>query len=211
MLALETTHAWTAGTLTITIAGVTHVYTLAGFDAYTEMQAFKAWLAASFAGKSVAWTWAHNTDGGAQLTMTFSANTTVNPNATAEALLGFPFVTAATHVGATSAVGTWAPTLQIALSRHTRLLGVGDSGGSCATRPGASGLASVRPKCEAIGTAIDAARVAAILATAATPRRCWIYQLHRDTWRNLALGAVGRSPQGFTAYSFVIDVAGEIL
>lgn len=211
MLALETTNDWVAGELTITIAAVTHVYSFVGFDAYSEMQSFKAWLAASFAGKSVAWTWAHNTDGGARLEMTFSANTTVNPNATALALLGFQFITASTHVGATSAAGTWAPTLPIAISQHVRLLGVGDSGGSCSVRPGAPGLASYRPKCEALGTAIDAARVAAVLSKASQPRRCWIYQQHRETWRNYALGVVGRSPQGFQAYSFVLDLAAEVL
>lgn len=212
MLALETSGNWTAATWTVTIAGTTHVYTFADTNAYEVMEGFKAWVPTQWAGKSVVWTWTRYTyDAGAKLHLEFNTAAHIVPNATAITLVGFGDWNSAYHDASTSAVGTWAPTLPIAVAKHARLLGDGDVGGGNLVRPGVPGLAGLRPTVEALGTVLDAARLASVLATATTPRRCWVYQIHKATWRNYALGNVSRSAQDTTAYRFSLEVAGEAI
>jgi hypothetical protein len=156
------------------------------------------------------WSWARDpVSGGALLTLSADAVFDIN---TATGDLQIPTMAAQTSSTATDpATGTWAPTLPIAVAGVVRMLGEGDAGGSCLVRPGSPGLAGWRPKVEAVGTALDAARLAGILAGATSPRRCYVYQMHQDVWRQFAMGAVSRSGEGATAYRFSIECAGEAL
>lgn len=156
------------------------------------------------------WSWQRDpVTGGALLTLSADAAFDIN---TGTGDLQIPTMAAQTSSTATDpATGTWAPTVPIAVAGVVRMLGEGDAGGGLSIRPGSPGLAGWRPKVEAVGTALDAARLAGILAWATTPRRCWVYQLHQDVWRNLAMGAVSRSAEGATAYRFSIECAGEAL
>ena len=214
MLALETSDTWTTGTIAVQVGSTgPYTYTLVGRDAYSEMVSFVAWCNTRAWAPGFTWSWARNaTDGGGTLTLYAHTTCSLTCNAQATALLGFVTAGAAvSHTGSTSAVGTWAPTIRIAVNKHVRLLGDGDAGGSNLVRPGVPGLAGLRPTVEALGNVIDACRVAHILATASTPRRCWVYQTHKTTWRNYALGNVSRSAQDTTAYRFSLEVAGEAL
>ncbi len=184
-------------------------------NAYEQIVALAAW--ANDAGRpwavsiTFSWSWARDT-ATAGAFVVLSASSAFDINITAGGLYLPNGAGQTTYTGTDPAIGTWAPTLPIAVRGHVRLLGDGDAGGAERTiRPGVPGLAGQRPKIEALGTVLDAARLAAVLAVATTPRRCWVYQTHKATWRNYALGAVNRSPEGTTAYRFTFDVAGEAI
>lgn len=215
MLALDTT--WTAFDIEIQVGAdaATYSSTATVGNAYEMIVALVAW--ANDAGRpwagtiTFAWSWTRDTaTGGAFVVL--SADVAFDINITAGGLYLPNGAAQTAYTGTDPATGTWAPSIPIAVSGHVRLLGDGDTGGAeRLIRPGNPGLAGIRPKLEAIGTALDAARLAAVLATATTPRRCWVYQTHKTAWRNYALGAVSRTPDGFTAYRFSLDVAGEAL
>lgn len=214
MLAVETSDDWGNAEWTVTIAAVTNVFASASATSvYDWLEEFTAWVPTQWGGKTATWAWSRNaTDGGALVTVTFSHSAQIANNANSLALIGVANGTANSHTGTTSAAGTWTPTVPIAIARHARLLGTGDVGGTrLGIRPGVPGLAGTKPKVEALGTALDAGRLAGVLAVATTPRRCWIYQVHRDAWRQYALGAIERTPTGVTAYTFVLAVAGDAL
>lgn len=214
MLSLETTGAWSTAQWTVTIAAVSHDFTSStSTSAHDWLTEFCVWVPTQWSGKSVSWAWSRNsTDGGAKISLEFSHSAQIANSGSALSLLGVPNGTHTTHTGTASASGTWAPSVRISVTEHLRILGTGDAAGNKAgIRPGSPGLAGRRPRVEAIGTALDAARLASVLASASNPRRAWIYQVHRSTWRNLALGEVTRNPDGMTSYRWTMATAGEVI
>ena len=186
-------------------------------NAYEEITALVAWandVARPWTGtRTFAWSWQHDTaTGGALLTLSADGLFDVNLST---GCLYLPTMAAQTSTTApTPATLTWCPKVPIAVARHTRLLGSGDLAGGLAgwaMRPGVPGLAGIRPTVSAVGKALDAARLTAILATATTPRLAWVYQTHTATWRRYALGPVSRSADGATDYRFSLEVAGEVV
>jgi len=216
MLSLET--ATDYGSIYVDCGATVDTYTFTGTDAYSCIRDFVAWCNDTFTG-SWSWTWSRDTlTGGALLALHHSGGSTaeVTPDAAAQAALGFPdfwdeFNDGHDFAGVSAAVGTWCPTARIAVSKHARLLGSGDAGGSRSVRPGVPGIAGQNPTIDAIGTALDAARLTAVLALATTPRRCFLYQTHTGLWRGLALGAASRSAGDDLLYRFSLETAGEAI
>lgn len=217
MLAVDTTDDW-GFAVDVTVGG-TATYTNDGDangNAYAAIVAFVAWAndpaRAWHAFTTFAWSWARDTaTGGAKLTLT-AAGFPFDLNNGAHARLGLAADNGANEIiGDQPASGTWAPPTRIAVARHVRQLADGDAGGSRLVRHGAQGLACYSPTVSAVGTALDAARLAAVLAVATTPRRAYVYQVHRAAWRHYALGPVSRSPEGATAYRFTLECAGDAL
>lgn len=184
-------------------------------NAYEMIVALVAWAnnaARPWTGTiTFAWSWTRDTaTGGAFIVL--SADVAFDINITAGGLYMPNGAAQTTYTGTDPATGTWAPSIPIAVRGHVRLLGDGDMGGTeRLIRPGVPSIAGIKPHIDALGTALDACRLAGVLAGATNPRRVWVYQLHRSTWRNYALGAVDRSPEGMTAYRFTLDVAGEAI
>lgn len=186
-------------------------------NVYDIMVEFVAWAnnparPASWgvAGLVFAWSWARDpATGGALLTL--SANLAFSIN-TVTGGLNIPMMVGHTSsTGTYPAQGTWVPSVPIAISAAALLLGEGDAGGSSLIRPGSPGIACGQPKVEAIGTALDAARLAGILALAQTPRRGWMYQVHTGTWFRFAIGAISRSAEGAQNYRFTFEVSGTAI
>ena len=214
MMSIETDAPWATATWTVTIAATPFAFTTAtATSAVDWMVEFAAWVPTKWIGKSVSWTWTRDTaSGGAILSMTFSHSAQLVADTDAQTAMGFGNATATTHTATVPSSGTWAPDVPIAVAAYTRRLGAGDvGGGRQGVRPGVPGLAGIKPKVEALGSALDAARIGYVLGEGTHPRRAWIYQLHRDAWRHLALGAVTRPADGATAYRWTFDTAGEAL
>lgn len=216
MLALETTASW-AFSVDVTVGGNTETYTNSASDrdAVTAMTMLVAW--ANDAGRAwtgtrtFSWEWArHAATGGALLILACSGTFSLSVGAALN--LGLPAAAGVVGVvGTAPALGTWAPISRLSIRGNLRVLAAGDGCGDGAVRPGVPGTAAKNPKAEAIGTAIDAARLAAILATASNPRRCLVYQLHKDTWLTRALGEITRSSSGPMYYAFELTLAGLAL
>lgn len=213
MLSVET--AWTPFDIELQFAGdaATFSWTDSVGSATGCMLALVAW--ANDAGRPwhgsvlFGWSWSRDPATGGAIVV-LSANHAFDINISAGELYVPTGAAQTTYQGTAPAAGTWAPTVPIAVSRHARLLGEGDAGGATMIRPGCQGLAGVAPKVEAIGTALDAARLAGVLAVATTPRRAYCWQQHLAVWRQYALGPVSRSADG-TGYRFGLECAGEAL
>lgn len=217
MLAIETTDTWTFSVdMTVGVNTETFTGAAADRDAYAATVAFVAW--ANAAGRAwtgtrtFSWTWVRQSSTGGAILVLSATGGTFTITAGAAARLGLPASVGATIViGTTAATGTWAPVSTIAISRNLRVLGKGDACGDGAVRPGVPGLAGSRPSLAAIGTATDAARVAAVLADASNPRRATGYQRHTDSWLEVALGRASRGAVSTTHYRFDFEVARETL
>ncbi len=218
MLALETTgDGWGSAEIEISDGVTTDTWTGSAdtLSAVAAMDELAAWATSTFA-PTFTWTWARDaTTGGAIFTLSASANFTIEPlNSTAEDLFGLdPGVksSASSQPFDSAAIATWAPVSGIAVRTSLRQLGRGDAPGDGAVRPGVPGLAALRQSVGAVGTAIDAGRLAAALALATSPRRIDVYQQHTGTWLRLALGDVSRSPSGFMHYRFDMAATGDAI
>jgi len=183
-------------------------------DVATVMDALVVWANATFA-HVFGWSWARDpATGGAIITLSATGGTFTLEATNADAQTGYGLsaglkAAAAAHTFDTAAVCTWAPTLPIAVRANMRILDRGDACGDGAIRPGVPGLATYRPRVEAMGSALDAARLASVLADAGNPRRAAIYQLHTDMWLALAVGDVSRSPVGAVNYRFELSCSGD--
>lgn len=203
MLALETTDNW-AFTVDIDIGGA-ETYSNAEADAYSSIAALVDWAnspARGWFGASLfSWSWARNAStGGAILTLTAAGFPFTITNG-AHARLGLPADNNVQEVvGDQPASGTWAPDSGLMVSRNIRQLDKGDANGGGSIRPGVPGAAVYRPTVAAIGTALDTARLASILASASSPRRGWVWQQHTATWLEFAIGQPNRSPVDTTHY-----------
>ena len=175
-----------------------------------------AWATSTFIG-TFSWTWTRDaTTGGAIITLAVDAGTVTLEATNADAQAGYGLSAgvhgaAASHTFDVAAAGTWAPVSQMMVSGNLRTLDRGDACGDGAIRPGSPGIATNQPTAQAIGTALEAGRFAEQLADAASPRRAHLYQLHTDTWLELALGQVTRSPHGLMHYRFELDAVGDAL
>lgn len=217
MLAVETTDTWTFS-VDVTVGAATETFTNAAADkdAYAAITAFVTWLNAAgrawFGTRTFSWTWARQSSSGGAILVLSATGGVFTITAGASARLGLPAAAGVTTViGTTAATGTWAPVSKLAMARNLRLLGKGDACGDGAVRPGVPGLAGSRPSLAAIGTAVDAGRVAAVLADASNPRRATGYQTHTDTWLEVALGRHSRGAVSTTHYRFDFEVARETL
>ena len=214
MMSIETAAPWSTATWTVTIAATPFAFTSStATSAYDWMTEFVAWVPTKWGGVSVTWSWVRDTaTGGALLSMTFNFVAQLVADTDAQTAMGFGNGNASTHTATAPSSGTWAPDVPIAVSAYMRQLDSGDAGGSrYGVRPGVPGLAGIRPKVDALGTPLDAARIGYVLGEGTHPRRAWIYQLHRALWRHLALGAVTRSAEGTSAYRWAFETAGEAL
>ncbi len=216
MLAIETTATW-AFSVDVTVGVNTETYTnlAADRDAVTAVTALVAW--ANDAGRAwsgsrtFSWDWSRHSDSGGAL-LVLACSGTFSLSAGAATNLGLPAAVGVVGVvGTAPALGTWAPVSRVSVRGNLRVLAAGDGCGDGAVRPGVPGTAAKNPQVSAIGTAIDAARLAAILATASNPRRCLVYQLHKATWLTRALGDISRSSAGPMHYAFELTLAGLAL
>src|SRR3990170_3668920 len=154
MLCLDAT--WTPYDIELQVGGdaATYSSTDTTANAYERIVALVAW--ANDAGRpwagtiTFSWSWTRDTaTGGAFVVL--SADVAFDINITAGGLYLPNGAAQTTYTGTDPAIGTWAPTIPIAIRGHVRLLGDGDAGGSeRLIRPGTPGLAGQRPKVEAV-------------------------------------------------------------
>jgi hypothetical protein len=221
VLSLRTTDAWTAGVIIISVGGGPETYTIANTSAFEVMQGLVGWAnsgaRAWYGTRTFSWTWARNaTDGGALLTLTATGGYSLTPGATGTALLGFSNHFGFSSVTAdTSAAGTFSPLQargRLSVNLYYRSLNdPGDAAGAGAIRPGVPGWAAYKPKVEAIGNAIDAARIGQVLRYAASPRYGTVWQQHRSSWLPLSIGPVSRTDVAKNLYRFSFDCGGEVV
>lgn len=205
MLSLETTDNW-AFSVDIAIGGA-ETYTNTRGDAYSSIDAMVAWANDAARGwfglTTFSWSGQRDTTTGGAIFALSGAGVVFDISAGAHARLGIPADTGVNEVtGDQPGTGTWAPASKMAVRRHMRVLDRGDANAGGSVRPGVPGAATFEPQVTATGTVIDSARLAAILAMASNPRRCWVYQLHTMTWRNYALGHPTRQPVDTMHYRF---------
>lgn len=185
-------------------------------DVAAVMDELVVWADATFI-PAFSWTWIRDTStGGAILSLSATGGTFTLEATNADAQAGYGLSAgvkgaAAAHLFNDAAAGTWAPTSKMLVADNMRTLGPGDACGDGAVRPGSPGVASYRPRVAGIGSALDAARLAAVLGDADNPRRGVVYQLHTETWIELAIGEVSRSKVGATHYRFDFEAAGDVL
>lgn len=233
MLSLQTRDGWTTAAATIQVGVHVDTWnaTTIAPSAVDALQALTAWAndpARPWWGLALFdWGWDRQpTTGGAVLIVRNSGGVwSWTPNATALALLGIAAAVGVLEVtGTTAAVGTWAPgpTGQLALKLGVLWLrSSGQASAVGAVRSGVPGLAPWVARCTPVTRAQDAARLTAILAVAAHPRRAWLrvsnvarsseFMVPPDVagWRLVALGEVTRSRQGTALWRHELAVAGE--
>jgi hypothetical protein len=219
MMLLETSDTWTAVQLTVTFGAFTDVYSVAtACSAYDVLAGLYAWsidAARPWAGKSLEWLTSTRvtTTAGFKVDLAGSAVFTLACNATAQTLLGLPANSpGVTSVTSTTVAGSWAPGRlgRIAVNRNVRWLqGPGHASGLGACRPGIPGSASYRPDASAVGGALDMARLAAVLADASSPRRCWIRANLDTTWSQWALTTVERQANDGLLWTVTLGLLGE--
>lgn len=205
MLLLETDDDWPGCELTFTFGADTDVYldadALSGYDLLAGLQAWSTSGARPWAGKTL--TWLDSTrdvgDSGFKVTLGGSEAFTLAVNAAGVLLLGLPAnsVGVVTVAGVMAVYGSWAPARdgEIAVLRDVRWLqGDGHASGLGAVRAGVPGLAPFAPHVTAGATALDSARLAVILASATSPRRCWIGDGGVQPWTQYAVATVDRTP-----------------
>ena len=212
MLALQTNDTWTWA-LDVTVAGNLRTYTNSATDAVSAVAALLVWLNAAgrpwYGTRTFSCVWQRSSATGASLPVLSATGGTFAISAAALATLGWAAAAGVSHVLSTGAAGTWSPLSGVSVLRDVRLLSAGDACANGAVRPGVPGLACRLPKIDAVGTAADAARLAAVLASASNPRRAQVWQVHTQSWVEVALGAVSRNAQGATLYRFTLDAAGD--
>jgi len=218
MFSLRTDDDWTALSVAVTVApdpAETFSNAAADSSAYEAMVAFDAWLNAggrAWTGVvSFAWTWARDTTTGGALLILTATGGLFTIDAGALSTLGFAAGGAWATVTGAAALGTWAPAGKMAVSNHMRVLDRGDASGDGALRPGVPGAAHYAPEVSAVGTAVDAARMADILADAENPRVAVVYQLHNAEWLTLAVGDITRSVVTSAHYRFDLKTLGEVI
>lgn len=233
MLSLQTRDTWSNAQVTIQV-GV-HVAVWGGAtaapSAVDALQDLVAWAndpARPWWGLALfSWSWQrHAATGGALAVVNNSGGVwSWTPNGTALALLGVAAAAGVLEVvGTTPAAGTWAPgpTGQLALKLGVLWLrSSGQASAEGAVRAGVPGLAPWVARCRPVTGAQDAARLTAILAEAAHPRRAWLrtsnvlrtseYVIPPDAtgWRLVALGEVSRQRQSAALWQHELAVAGE--
>lgn len=207
MLSLATSDNW-AFSVDVTVVNLeTYINPATANTAYDAIEGLVAWAndaaRAWFGFTTFSWAWVRDGwDGGAKLILRASFFA-FDISAGAHDRLGIPADVGANEVGGDqSATGTWAPAGLMAVRGHMRTLDAGDANGGGGVRPGVPGTAHYRPRVTTLGTVVDAARFASILASAANPRRVWVYQLHTTTWREYALGLPSRQAAGTMHYRF---------
>lgn len=111
------------------------------------------------------------------------------PDANANLLLGWDADHGDVIYSISPAAGCWYPA-GIGLRTYLRhLRGDGDGSGVGTLRPGVSGLAARKPTIDAVATCQQAAFLTQLLATAATPRRGFLWAVQDQAWRPLTFGA----------------------
>jgi len=211
MLAFDQT--FTPVAIEIQVAGDADTFTTTADNVVTNIAALVAWANAIarpwFGTRVFAWSWARDpATGGALLTLSASGVFDLN---TSTGGLNLPTMAAQTSTtGTDPAQGTWAPTVGPAVSRHVRQIAEGDLSGTGSTRVGVPGLGGLSPAVAAVGTALDSARLAGVLALAASPRRGIVWQAHTASWLTLAIGPVSRSAVG-ASFRFELETAGVSL
>jgi len=182
-------------------------------DVASVMDELVTWATSTFI-PTFLWAWEKDTStGGAILTLSATGNFTLEATNT-DAQTGYGLnsgvkASASSHTFDSAAAGTWAPVSGVSVKANLRVLLSGDACGDGAVRPGVPGLAHYRPTVEAIGTALDAARLANVLGDASNPRRASICQQHTASWIEVAVGEVARNPAGAKHYRFRLEVSGE--
>lgn len=202
--------------LTVTVGVDSVAYTSGsnqGNTAVSLMVNLLAWLNAAgrpwFGAAVFSWTWErYGLDGGAQITLSataaFSLSAIAGNNPLAISAIG-PTVAAQFGV----ALGTWAPKqgngrLSVT-GNFGHLAGNGDAGGSGACRAGVPGTALHKLKLSAVGTTIDAIRLAGQLKLATSPRLAHVWQTHTATWLVVALGSAQRSEPSRALWQFEFE------
>lgn len=214
MLAFETTDTW-AWTLTVTDPSTaSDAYANTATNAKDAAAALVTWANAVgrpwFAtGLTFYATWARDGDGGAVLTFGATAPFELDAGAAATLKLAAATYYGSPHkaVGTAAAAGTWHPTVPVSVRGYDRHVTNGDATGDGATRPGSPGRGHYLPSIEAVTSAAEVGRLAAVLADCTTPRIAQVYQTHTADWLSLAIGNVQRQRQGM-AYRVTIDAAG---
>jgi hypothetical protein len=212
MFSLLTSDDWTQATLTVDDGGAPQVFTFAADEnsAYAGLEAFKAWLAASFPGDSMSWTWGRDdATAGANVIMETTALFTIVANAAAQSLTGLAASTGPDNAFESVWTGTWHPTVQLDMTRWVRWLRApGPSSGVGALRGGSPGTSPRFPILRSLGFAIDISRLIDELANAARPRQAYVYQTHTQTWRLISVGKLDHSAAGPLINTIAFEVMG---
>lgn len=212
MLAVSTRDNW-AFSVTVTVAAIpaeTYTNSATNNNAQLASQAFLTWLQSAARGWWPAVTWAlssaRSATSGTRYTYTCGNIFTLSGGAaTCLGLAAGGYAGAATS--SSDAAGTWWPDVQPAVRDYARFAAEGNAASAGAVRPDSPGAGLYQVKIEAIGTAVDAARLSAVLGQSSTPRTASIYQLHKDRWLLLSLGDLQRS-RNLTDYRFAFEAVG---
>jgi hypothetical protein len=212
VLYLVTTDSWTFS-VTVTVAAYaaqTYTNSATNNNAQLASQALLAYLNAPARPWSGVVTWtlssARSSTAGARFTYACGNIFTLTGGAaTCLGLAAGAYAGAATSTA--DAAGSWWPKVRPAVSSYARDLDAGDASGTGATRPGSPGASLYKPSVEVIGNGTDAARLAVVLKTAASPRVVTVYQARNDMWLSLSLGEIQRSRQGVD-YRFSLTCVG---
>lgn len=212
MLAVRTTDNW-AFAVAVTVpswSAVPETYTNAEVTATASAAAFLTWLLAAgraWYGETFTASWARDTaTGGARLTMVCGDTWELDGGAlTCLGLDADTYIQTAAAIQ--TAAGTWDPAVPLAVSGYVKTIGEGDAEGAGTVRPGVPGLGHYAPICQGIGTALDAARLSAVLAVAASPRICDVDQEHTGNRLRMSLGDVSRQ-RADSLYRFTLTLAG---
>ncbi len=215
MLSLRTRDTWTDAHITLDDGGGAQTYTLVATDvsAYDAMESLVAWADTNVpAIQPFTWTWAANSaDDGATVSISANGSFTLVANSAAQTLLGFnaSYSSAATHEGANSAQGTWAPAAKIGVRNYYRHDDTGSASGAAgACRGGVPGTASYIANVATVCDTAAIARLAGELVDADYNRVGWVYQEHKTAWRRIAVGGVSYSRAGGTLFRVDIEARG---
>lgn len=227
MLALDTTAAWSSGTVTVTVNGHSDIYTVpAVLNVVDAMNGLSQWannVSRSWHGtdpRIFSWSWTRDT-GNAAAKVVLKANGTfsVQGNSAANSTIGFSTSnlgaggsgTQYSLAGQYGAAGTWAPGqgwLSV-VGWLPHLEGKGDAAANGAVRPGCPGTAHWLPTVRAAGRSLDRARLAVVLANATSPRACYVGQRSfAGSYYRFSLGKVTTNRTAPSLFTFDLECVG---
>lgn len=208
MLSLRTKDNWSFS-LTVTVGAGVDTYTNTAKSAVESIIALEYWLNDAGSrpwGSGWSWNWQRQ-DSTAGPLLSLQYNSAFSLNGGASTTLGFAAgAYANTAVGTAAALGAWSPEPYIATRYNLGDLAQGDATGNGSVRPGVIALANLGMEIEGIGKAIDAARVASILASASSPRVAVVYIAQEKSWADVSLGEMQRTRED-TLYRFMFDAS----
>lgn len=216
---LGTGYAWSAATVSVTLAPDTEVWTPSAvvadpYTAYTELAAWIADAARPWSPVTAEVTWQrallNSGSGGVGLGLACSVEfDAITPSAAFEALTD-----AANNA---YPVSTWPPS-GYNVREWKRRGYTGDAANTGAARSGVTGLGDLAWTAEAVMPWSEVETLTDLLAACTSPRRGWILQqttggtpTQYGTWRQVAIGAIQSSRLGPSLFRVSIELGGDAL